>query len=261
MNGEQIYGFYQPREAPSLADDSPVRLPRVLGKDELEEYHHLPINADNEIRLIELLPPKKKPLDGPSDDFIYCKIHTALILQPPDYEALSYSWGSVDRNLPISVLSDNSVEEAFFGTRQLMMALRRLRHPATSRMLWIDQLCINQKDPDEKGPQIQLMKDIYRKAKRAVVWLGEDPGAYMPPNQNWRADSALLADMIRAFAQAPTHTPADDVELARRYVDVRPTYHMNTIQQHGLRVVLEVLKRPWFRRAWVFEEPASRTNS
>ena len=139
------------------------------------------------------------------------------------------------------------------------MALRRLRHSSTSGFLWVDQLCIDQHNPDEKGPQIQLMKDIYRKAKLVVVWLGEDPGATIylwragAVTSEWRADSALLADMLKIFAEAPNHT-ADDLELARRCVDVRPTYHLNTIQQHGLRVILEILKRPWFRRAWVFEE-------
>lgn len=36
----------------------------------------------------------------------------------------------------------------------------------------MDCLCINQEDNDEKCTQIPMMGDIYRNAKRAIVWLG-----------------------------------------------------------------------------------------
>jgi hypothetical protein len=38
--------------------------------------------------------------------------------------------------------------------------------------LWVDAICINQKDKLEKSQQIQNMTDIYARAKRVVVWIG-----------------------------------------------------------------------------------------
>jgi Heterokaryon incompatibility protein (HET) len=40
--------------------------------------------------------------------------------------------------------------------------------------MWIDAICIHQKDDLEKGPQVALMGDIYRLADRVVVWLGPE---------------------------------------------------------------------------------------
>ena len=50
------------------------------------------------------------------------------------------------------------------------MALRRLRTKANPRRLWIDQLCIDQENIDEVGPQVQLMGKVYQTAS-GVVYL------------------------------------------------------------------------------------------
>jgi hypothetical protein len=39
--------------------------------------------------------------------------------------------------------------------------------------LWIDAICINQADLDERKQQVQLMRDVYSGASRVVVWLRE----------------------------------------------------------------------------------------
>jgi hypothetical protein len=80
----------------------------------------------------------------------------------------------MNRHLVVAVLLDEDEEQAQFVTPQLLMAFRRLRLPVLSRYLWIDQLCIDQDNNVEKGPQIQLMGDIYRNAERVVIWLGVD---------------------------------------------------------------------------------------
>jgi hypothetical protein len=51
-------------------------------------------------------------------------------------------------------------------------ALARLRNK-DNRNLWIDAICINQKDDKEKSLQIQLMPSIYERAKKCLIWLGE----------------------------------------------------------------------------------------
>lgn len=46
--------------------------------------------------------------------------------------------------------------------------------PVPPLTLWIDQLCINQSDSDEKAVQVGLMSQIYSRAERVLVWLGPE---------------------------------------------------------------------------------------
>lgn len=54
--------------------------------------------------------------------------------------------------------------------------LARLRDPALPRFLWVDAICINQEDNNEKTDQVQLMTWIYASAKGVLVWLEEPIG-------------------------------------------------------------------------------------
>ena len=252
-----MFGFYKASQSSISIDKSPVRLPDCPGKDELEWYKHRPIDASHQIRIIELLPPQKSSARGNSLESIRCKIHCSNLNQDPEYEALSYTWGSMNRYLVISVLQDEDGEEALFATPQLVMALTRLRLPSKSRLLWIDQLCIDQDDEDEKAPQIQLMGEIYQKAQRVIIWLGEAPSRLVFEIKSAELyDAELLANLVNEFAHSGNNTPADDLELARKLVAFRllALHHNKSIEQVRLMAIYEVLNRPWFRRAWVFQE-------
>jgi hypothetical protein len=65
-------------------------------------------------------------------------------------------------------------------TKNLYSALLRLRHSETDRTLWVDALCINQSDLDEKGQQVSLMREIFKRAGKVTMWLGE-PEMEEPP--------------------------------------------------------------------------------
>lgn len=120
--------------------------------------------GDDEIRLLRLEPASRE-----SDD-VCCSTITALRTQRPTYEALSYEWGSAERQKHI-IMDGRKVRVR----RNLWDALRALRvdskrHP---RVLWVDALCINQCDNVEKFQQVAQMGPIYRRARRAICWLGK----------------------------------------------------------------------------------------
>jgi hypothetical protein len=86
--------------------------------------------------------------------------------------ALSYVLGEVADRARIYVNA-----KPFFVTRNLAAALRCLR-PATLNdsndqlPIWIDAVCIDQENIDERTKQVRRMRSIYRDAERVVIWLG-----------------------------------------------------------------------------------------
>jgi hypothetical protein len=96
-----------------------------------------------------------------------CRIHSEPLELLRSYTALSYTWGPPDQTHSI-VVSDYK----FFITLSLAAALHHIRHPSDVITLWIDQICINQEDGDEKNAQVPLMTQIYRQAEEVLIWIG-----------------------------------------------------------------------------------------
>lgn len=61
--------------------------------------------------------------------------------------------------------------------RKSRLALRRLRYEDTTRVLWIDAICINQDDLIERSQQVALMDKIYKRGRRNLTWLGKADGS------------------------------------------------------------------------------------
>jgi hypothetical protein len=180
----------------------------------MSQYRYSPLSSGHDsIRLLRLLPHEDETADIQCELFEYslqnsCKgIHL--------YEALSYVWGSPDEKLPIFLH-----EHSFNVTINLHAALSRLRNHSMERVLWVDALCIDQTNMEEKEDQIQSMAKIYSQANCVVVWLGED------------ADGShqALEDIRIAAAEESTNTMYDKQK------------------------VIALLQRPWFERIWVSQQ-------
>ncbi|OCK78370.1 HET-domain-containing protein [Lepidopterella palustris CBS 459.81] len=117
---------------------------------------------DNEIRLLEYLP---------TPNLSYRLVHVDLNSNPR-YAALSYTWGYQNSPVPISVDSHQLRIQ-----QNLHDALHRLRHDEKARHLWVDAICINQRNEVEKNQQIRKMGNIYENAQAVLVWLGNPQNA------------------------------------------------------------------------------------
>jgi hypothetical protein len=120
--------------------------------------------SEGQIRLLDVLPGKK-------EDSISCKLRVVSLHDEINFEALSYVWG-----LTTSYNNLKEVEVEGEGTpvtENLYNALVCLRLPKAKRTLWIDQLCIEQWNIEEKSKQVNLMRQIYQKCNRCLVWLGD----------------------------------------------------------------------------------------
>ncbi|KAK3342926.1 heterokaryon incompatibility protein-domain-containing protein, partial [Neurospora tetraspora] len=183
-------------------------------------YYNFPISRSH-IRLLQLLPHENE------DAAIHCRLFcTALDSKGTrPYEALSYVWGSEDKPCSIFINGCNLAVG-----KNLYAALLHLRDHSIQRTIWIDAICINQGDKEEKGHQVQSMAKIYAKASRVVVWLGEKAAG---------SDQAL--EEIRIAAEEEIRIAA---ELSTRRLDNKAG-------------ILTLLQRPWFRRIWVLQEVAA----
>ena len=115
---------------------------------------------------------------GQFDDPIWLELTQAPLrnsIESPSYEALSYTWGN-----PEQICTVTLNKRPFQVTKNLEAALRHLRYkPQTRdtannyRVLWVDAICINQEDIEERNLQVRQMFDIYKYALRVLLWLGE----------------------------------------------------------------------------------------
>jgi hypothetical protein len=130
------------------------------------------------------------------------------------YEALSYVWGD-----PGNTVSIHVNQHDLQVTTNLHAALLQLRNSFIDRYFWIDAICINQADEEEKVQQIQLMYRIYSFAQRVLVWLGAED-----------TNSVQALEGIRVAAGR---------QDALRWGDAMQA------------AIFALLERKWFRRLWV----------
>jgi hypothetical protein len=189
------------------------------------------------IRLIHLLPGK---------GFEPIKVSMNISDGITEYEALSYYWGGSSTH---SLISCNGFRLQV--TQNLKSALRDLRHPDTSRVLWIDAICINQQDVREREQQVSIMGDIYRGAIRTVVWLGET-----------FAGNELAFQMVKRMYDVhyeKLDSLSDYYDLTRILVDGKritkvPVGDPTSPTKDELNALYFLLRRPWFCRMWVIQE-------
>jgi hypothetical protein len=187
-------------------------------------YRYPPLPAGFDIRLLRLMPHKDGTAPVQCQLFDYSLQESGKRTHP--YDALSYVWGGSDKLQSISV-GEHGLQYDLPVTEKLHEALSRLRYRSIERIIWVDAVCINQENEQEKGQQIQFMAKIYAQANRVVVWLGE------------AADNSDRAIEEIRVAGGKESTNSSNNEM---------------IQQ----AIIALLDRPWFRRIWVSEQTFNR---
>jgi hypothetical protein len=124
-------------------------------------YSNLP---DRTVRLLRLR-------QGQYEDPLWGDLSDVSLNDFPPYEALSYLWGPSNFTAQIHI---TWFKAHLMITESLAAGLRQFRHENKDRYLWIDQICINQQDLDERSAQVKFMGEIYERAACVLLWLGED---------------------------------------------------------------------------------------
>ncbi|KIW96394.1 uncharacterized protein Z519_03463 [Cladophialophora bantiana CBS 173.52] len=166
--------------------------------------------AEGQIRLLKFL--DEDVSDGRTLQF---ELFHAKLSQRPDYVALSYSWGQDAAHGRVSILvSDHRYEVS----QNLADALRKLKRNKLSTV-WVDAICINQRDTIEKSREIIRMFAIYRMAKMVVIWLGADTGPEKDMQKLLRATEGLErpANKHHQNGNLDSHMDALERLLSQRY--------------------------------------------
>ncbi|KAL8668853.1 MAG: hypothetical protein Q9168_006532 [Polycauliona sp. 1 TL-2023] len=211
----------------------------------MSRYRYTPLDPEaKSTRLLSLLP-------GSFHDEIHVSLGIMYLDEKPVYEALSYTWGSTDNPVRISVDVPTYTISALGGhldvTQNLAVALRYLRSETQPRDLWIDAICVDQQNSEERGHQVQQMGSIFHQAERVRIWLG-------PESHN----SSLAIDTLSSLA---TQVEVDWGLLAIRPAntsvgdEIGPEWRPDTSYNKDTWLTLfRFVARPWFRRLWIWQE-------
>lgn len=183
-----------------------------------------PFNTlDPSLRQIRLLRVEPSPSD------LSAVLETVSLDDGPKYTALSYTWGTeMSSGAGIALKLGHGGGQTWRQpiTMNLQVVLEHLcagsDKPVT---LWVDALCINQADVEEKSHQITLMKDVYSGAEATCIWLG--PAA---------DDSDLAMATIGELYAARTYVLSEDA---------LPEAHLEAINA--------LQRRDWWTRIWVLQ--------
>ena len=103
---------------------------------------------------------------------VQIKVKHVPLNDQSDYTALSYTWGSESPTFDIYIYGDGSAADAFSVRQNLHDFLLEMRSDGDDSWFWVDQICINQNDQEEKSQQVRRMPEIYTKARGVLIWLG-----------------------------------------------------------------------------------------
>ena len=221
------------------------------------EYSALDEDA-SEIRLMTLLPGRFK-----DDISITLKTVTLTKEHTPQYEALSYVWGSPENPIDISVkagapehpetfsLLDHSTERrldtyiqgTISVTQNLATALPYLRKEDESRVFWIDAICVNQQDLAERGRQVKRMAAVYSMASQVIVWLG-------PESQNSTLALRAIDSLGSQLRVNWRNHEMTSVSTGKVIIQDNDPFNDHRIMES----VGNLLRRSWFERLWIWQE-------
>ncbi|KAK0643168.1 heterokaryon incompatibility protein-domain-containing protein [Cercophora newfieldiana] len=134
----------------------------IVNPDECPPFVYSPLDTSRDCTRLVAIEPSQN-VTSP----LRCRLTHVNFSDRPRYQALSYMWGDESIKRPIFVDG-----KSFYVGKNLFDALHFLRHRKSGRFFWVDALCINQSDIQEKNRQIRIMPHIYFRATKVLIWLG-----------------------------------------------------------------------------------------
>ncbi|KAI7086059.1 hypothetical protein KC356_g5353 [Hortaea werneckii] len=205
-----------------------------------------PLDAHKkEIRIILVFPSVNL---SSGDQSPVCRLQTVSLLDEPmpRYEAISYAWGEHTGVAPI-IINDQYRQQPASAVR-VLQRLAPLEDPGPRR-LWIDAICINQRDVAERNQQVAMMGDVYRSSSQTLVWLGDEDANTAAA---FEQIDVILKDRENEFGTAyPTQ---EQIESFKEYASSRS----DRVNRLGdIAAFKALLNRSWFSRIFTLDWASS----
>jgi hypothetical protein len=230
------------------------------------QYQYLDINLC-EFRILTIN-------DEEDDHRMHCTLEKTSLLGPiiGRYTALSYCWG--DSSITVPIVVDKCERQV---RTNLEAALRQLRLRGYHRV-WVDALCTNQEDQEERGSQVQIMRQIYSRADEVIVWVGsaDDNTAEAVKYLLERSPSipAVSADgnneigsETSADASASPETANVAWHQSNQYDASKGSPRYSRLEKakkiwirNQWSIIQDFFNQPFWKRVWVIQEVAVATN-
>ena len=220
------------------------QLPDFTG---VEAFQYQNLDSPTTIRVLEFIDQDR---DAPNPNLIKLSMRVVDLDGKPSFNSLSYVWG--DHRTPLNQTSNEMRFQRRFHvlcngckiavTYNLFCCLRRLASAVSGPLrdvrkvaLWIDQLCINQEDEEEKSNQVAMMGRIFHETQVVIAWLGEN---------DYQTDAAIR--LLETFKNVPKTL------ITQPNFDV--TKYVNDISKDDWLALGALLSRSYFKRAWIVQE-------
>ena len=140
---------------------------------DLTEYKYQALPNSDALRLLRLRPASDDSVDLDAELLTFDKADFESGERNTEYEAVSWCWGGEASDQVLRILDSDRVKTLRIS-RGLKACLLALRRRDVVRQLWVDAICINQKNTKERNEQVPRMDKIYGKAENVCIWLGEE---------------------------------------------------------------------------------------
>lgn len=181
-----------------------------------------------EVRLLKVH--RRLPLSRLSAEVVPCQLQHA-----PSYFAISYVWSHGPQDIQPILLNGSKL----YVRRNVYDILDRCSSFFWPQYVWIDSICIDQTNDNEKTYQVRKMKEIYSRAETVLVCLGKGPG--------WLAFYLIreLNNVRSLYGEGSVPGYIDDFFQRRR---------TDPFLYARIRALESLLVHPWFERVWVVQE-------
>lgn len=185
----------------------------------------------NEFRILRILP--SLDIDAP----ISCTLSIADCYEPEKYAALSYAW---DRTHEATTITIDG--QSFAVSRTVRKALRDLRALKVER-IWIDQICINQRNLSERNQQVARMGQIYSAATNTYVYLGHVSN-----------DIGDIEDFVRWNLAMQVWSTPESILSGKHTFTLTHLDNFGTTPSSFKGILRHIFSHPYFTRCWVLQE-------
>jgi hypothetical protein len=217
----------------------PIESPASILVNECEYQYPNRLTSSN-IRILHILP-------GQWGSIVECELEERSLDNQGVEEVLSYVWGEpvFDKVIWIDGRS-------FGVTENLYSILCNLRRCDATRVIWIDAICINQSDLEEKTHQVRLMRDIFSKAQNTVIWLG---CRATPWEMLWHPDPASDFKLAHQLGRYRFHAILEELLKIGTNGDWKD-WDEDRFELSALLIfcMTEIMADQWWERAWTVQE-------